>query len=76
MESENIPLMFFLGIRDELPKSPYIAAKGRVVLRNGNDQNILGMCEYQNGARFCNVWKYFFFSWRYNRQWGLYFTAV
>lgn len=54
IESEYIPLMFFLDIRDELPKSPYMAAKGRVVLGKGNNQHVLGMCEYQNGAGFCN----------------------
>jgi hypothetical protein len=56
MESVNIPLMFFLDIRDELPKSPYMAAKGRVVLRRGKNQHILGMCEYKNGAGFCNLY--------------------
>jgi hypothetical protein len=56
MESENIPLMFFLDIRDELPKSPYMAAKGRLVLVKGNNQRILGMWEYQNGAGFCNLY--------------------
>jgi hypothetical protein len=56
IESENIPLMFFLDIRDELPKSPYMAAKGRVVLGKGNNEHVLGMCEYQNGAGFCNLY--------------------
>lgn len=34
-ESEDIPIMLFLDIRDELPKSQYRAAKGRVVFEKG-----------------------------------------
>jgi len=56
IESENIPLMFFLDIRDEFPKSPYMAAKGRVVLRKGNNQHVLGKYEYQNDAGLCNLY--------------------
>jgi hypothetical protein len=44
MESESIPLMFFLDIRDELLKSPSMAEKGWAVLGKGNNQHILGMC--------------------------------
>ena len=43
-------------LTDELPKSPCIAAKGRVLSGEGNNQHILGMCEYQNGAEFCNLY--------------------
>ena len=33
-----------------------MAAKGMVVLGKGNNQHILGMCEYHNGAGSCNLY--------------------
>jgi hypothetical protein len=56
MESESIPLMFFIDIRDELLKSLSMAGKSRAVLGKGNNQHILGMCEYQNGAGYSNFY--------------------